>query len=56
MSEGVHCGIGMDGENGEGDVCLVAEGCGGRAEAGRVLGGAFSISEGGDGLVGVGER
>lgn len=47
MSAAVHVALGSPGdENATGIVC----GAGGRTDAGRELGGAFSMSEGGDGL------
>lgn len=47
MSTGDHVVVGSPGEeNATGTVC----GGGGRTEAGRELGGAFSMSDGGDGL------
>lgn len=50
MSAGVHVALGSPGdENATGIVC----GAGGRTDAGRELGGAFSMSEGGDGLNGA---
>lgn len=52
MSAGAHVGMGAPGDDAaSGTVCVET---GARADAGRLLGGAFSMSDGGEGLVGVG--